>query len=279
MIMIKMLKMFKRAISLIAILALWASCSIATAEAPATSSMPATCSMPATSSAPARLSAKLNGILDLLEQHGKKIKDLKARIRHELYEAIPDARQVQLGVVMFKRLEKQQTAKFMVRFDSKKVDRLTLKEKVWFCFNGQEIREIRQRTKSVIDRQVVQPGEKNIDPFKIGQGPFPLPFGQSKADILANFTVKLLPGAKTDPPNTDHLLLVPLPKSKLKKQYTKIEFWIDRKSHLPVRIVTHDRHDVIVTVDFNDIELNTGITDSQLWVKVPPGYSYSKEKL
>jgi len=237
---------------------------------------PTTSSRPATTTAPA-VSPQLDCILDQLEKQGDKIKDLTADLRHDLYQSIVEDRQIKLGQIMFKRIPGKRSARFMVRFDQLIQDDLRLKQKEWFCFDGQWLREIRQRTKTVIDRQVVQPG-KTVDVFKI-DGPFPLPFGQSKADILKSFDVKLIPPTKKDPPNTDHLLLIPKPGTKLAKEYARLQFWVDRTRHLSTRIVADDRHNAVTTVEFKNIKINTGIDDKTLWPAKPAGYSYTREPL
>jgi hypothetical protein len=63
-----------------------------------------------------------------------------------------------------------------------------------YAFDGQWLMEKHPDQKSFHLRQVVGPGE-TFDPLKIGQGPFPLPIGQKKADILAEYDATLLPAA------------------------------------------------------------------------------------
>jgi hypothetical protein len=61
-----------------------------------------------------------------------------------------------------------------------------------FAFDGQWLLEKRPKEKEFHLRQVLRPGER-ADPLKIGEGPFPLPIGQKKADILAEYDATLLP--------------------------------------------------------------------------------------
>ena len=217
-------------------------------------------------------------ILDKLEKAGSEIKNLQAKVKHELYQMIPDDRQTKLGVIRYKAASDGKNAKFMISFDTLIHDNLKLKRREWFCFDGHWLREIRSQTKTVIDREIIAPDEK-IDPFKLGQGPFPLPFGQKKQEILDNFTVILAAKAKNDPKHTSHLILIPKAKSKFKKKYKKIEFWIDKTLNLPVKVSAFDRHSNQITAWFSDIKINKGLTDSQLWIAIPKGYAYQKEPL
>ncbi len=234
-------------------------------------------SAPATTSAPA-YDSRVIAILDRLEKAGKKIKDLQANVRHELYQMIPDDRQTKLGLIRYRAANGKSNAKFMIFFDTLIHDNLKLHRKEWFCFDGHWLREIRQQTKTVIDREIVAPDEK-IDPFKLGEGPFPLPFGQSKEKILKNFDVKLKPARKDDPPNTSHLVLTPKPESRFRKKYKKLEFWIDNKLNLPIKVLALDRHSNQITAWFSKIKINKGIKDDKLWVPIPKGYAYQKEPL
>jgi len=239
-----------------------------------------TTTAPATQSTTAAetVSPEVDQILTRQEKASNAIKDLQADIRHELYQVIPDDRQTKLGLIRYRAASKGDNARFMISFDTLIHEDLKLKQKEWFCFDGKWLREIHEQTKTAIDREVVAPNEK-IDPFKLGEGPFPLPFGQHKADILKNFKVTLAKPEKTDPENTDHLVLVPKPESPYTKRYEKLEFWIDRKLDLPIKVVSHDRHSNIVTVDFKNVKINTGIPNNQLWVDIPEGYGYQKEPL
>ena len=55
-----------------------------------------------------------------------------------------------------------------------------------YIFDGESFVEIRPADKQYIRTQVARPGEK-FDPLTLGEGPFPSPIGQRKADILERF--------------------------------------------------------------------------------------------
>ncbi len=221
---------------------------------------------------------QINDVLDKLERAGAQIKTLQANVKHELYQMIPDDRQTKLGFIRYRAATDGKNARFMIFFDTLIHDNLKLHRKEYFCFNGYWLREIREQTKTVIDREIVSPDEK-INPFKLGEGPFPLPFGQSKKEILDNFDVKLVHNDEHSIANTIHLILIPKAKSKFNKKYKRIEFWIDNKLNLPVKVVALDRHSNLITVRFDKIKVNIKLTDNQLWVPVPKGYAYQKEPI
>lgn len=73
--------------------------------------------------------------------------------------------------------------------DSARLERDTVE----WVFNGFDLVERRFGEKMVVRHTM---GNAKADPLKIGEGPIPLPVGQRREDILARFTVELLPPEK-----------------------------------------------------------------------------------
>lgn len=223
-----------------------------------------------------RLDPQADAILQRLEQRGQSIDDLSARLTWELFDEIVEERQVRHGQVFYRR--DKPNARFLIRFDDLVIGGRIRPQKEWHLFDGQWYIEKRELTKSVIKRQVVPPG-RTIDPFKLGQGPFPLPFGQKKADILRYFRVEWVGPAKGDPPDSDHLRLLPRPGTEMAQRYRRLEFYIDRQSDLPVRVRIFQRDDKIVTVSFADLAANTGLAGSRFELDVPKDWELTVEPL
>lgn len=122
--------------------------------------------------------------------------------------------------------------------------------------NGQDRHQTRRR-----------PARYGHRPDSIDKAPFPIPFGQKKAEILEHFNVTLAPPAPGDRENTDHLVCIPKPDSKLAKDYSKLEFFVSRSLHLPVKIVmTANPPDRITTAEFPDLtsaSLNANLPDAR----------------
>ena len=114
--------------------------------------------------------------------------------------------------------------------------------------------------KNETKRQVVRPGDK-LNLFELGKGPFPLPIGQSKAEVRKQFTVAQVPPAKGDPANTIHLALTPKPDSTFARQFSYVDFWVDVSQQMPVRIETVDAHGVNDQVtDLTNLKVNPPLT-------------------
>src|SRR6185503_20430076 len=106
--------------------------------------------------------------------------------------------------------------------------------------------------------------------LKLGEGPFPLPLGQDKADVHKMFEVsKQSSGGKDDPPGTIHARLTPKPGTQFEQKFGTIDVWIDPHSRMPVKIETVDPNGVATrTTELKNIRVNTKLTAEDF--KLPP---------
>jgi outer membrane lipoprotein-sorting protein len=106
--------------------------------------------------------------------------------------------------------------------------------------------------------------------LKLGEGPFPLPLGQDKADVKKMFeVVKLASGGNEDPPGTIHAQLKPKDGTQFQTKFKFIDVWIDPASRMPVKIETSDTNEVAKrTTELKNIHVNTKLTDEDF--KLPP---------
>jgi len=219
------------------------------------------------------LDPKLEAILDRLERAGQAIHDLRVPVRYQVDDLIIGDTLVKTGEVLFRK--EKPNAKFLIRFDETRQEDVRDRSKQWHLFDGRWYVEAQEKTKTIIRREIVPPGKK-IDPFRIGQGPFPLPFGQKKQDILTHFVVRLVPPKPGDPPRTDHLVCIPREGSSMADRYRRLEFFVSRKVDLPVRIVAEMKNeDKRIMVDFPGLEdrdkhINTGLPGSAVTERAIP---------
>jgi hypothetical protein len=151
----------------------------------------------------------------------------------------------------------------------------------WHTFDGRWYGEAQESTNTIIKREIVRPGER-LNVFELGKGPFPLPFGQKKAEILRQFTVKLIAPAADDPKNTDHLACIPKPDTTLDRQFKEVHFYVDQKLDLPVRIRTLSNRgdeETIVDLDASKLRLNTNLSAEKLQLPALPTYAIQTEPL
>lgn len=226
--------------------------------------------------------AAIDRILTRLEE--RKIDDLKAKVVWTVTDALLGGDgQSKKGTIWYK--EMKPCARFKVHFDRLVRDKKKFDLNEQHMFDGRWYIELRSENK-VISRHELRYEDEVGNPYKLGEGMFPVPFGQKKADILSEFDVTRSE-ASDDPKDTDHLKLVPRSGSRTGERYTQIDFWIQkggRDDGLPLKVRTHKKDGTgkanqIIDIEFSDVKLNNGMSDSEFRIETPAGYLEEKDPL
>lgn len=225
-------------------------------------------------------------ILTRLES--RKIDDLHAKVTYESRYTLEEEKDAVklLGEIWYR--DEQPVAKFKIQFNAKINGNRKDKFNWLHVFDGHWYYELDDSKSKVISkREVRRVGDKS-NPYKIGEGTFPIPFGQKKADILDEFDVTRVQAGEDDPENTDHLRLAPRTGTRTSEHYKRVEFWIAREgpqAGLPIKVRMAKRDpstgeaNSTITVTFSDVQMNAGISASIFNFEVPPGYEVDTETL
>ncbi len=138
--------------------------------------------------------ASAEALLDALEKADADLRTLSAQIVYERTFALMGDRQVRWGNLYYSDLKArdgQRVRKFAAKFNKLQIGSRLDDQDLLMIFDGRFFWEINYQDKVAVKREVVPEGEK-WDPFKIGEGPMPVPIGQKKSDILARFNAELL---------------------------------------------------------------------------------------
>ncbi len=203
---------------------------------------------------------RIDLILQRLEDRGSTVNDLKCKVEYTVEDLLADDKFTKFGEIRYKK--KEPNPVFYIYFEKMHQAGLVNRKKEWYIFDGRFLWEVKEAAKNKIKHEVVKPGE-TIDLFDIEESPIPIPFGQKKDQIQRNFVVVLVAPTEGDPPNTDHLVCKPKPDSRLSKDFERLEFFVSRDLHLPVRMVSVERGgNQINTAVFPD--LSAGSINSEL---------------
>jgi hypothetical protein len=126
--------------------------------------------------------------LGMLERADERISTIQGELVWDKEFAIAGDSQTRIGKLYFSSPRPEsgpRTRKFGVEIET-----LVQKKPESYIFDGEWLIEKRPLEKQAIKRRIVAPGEK-FDPLKIGEGPFPVPIGQKKADILSRYDARL----------------------------------------------------------------------------------------
>ena len=161
------------------------------------------------------------------------------------------------GHVVFENLP-DGGGRIRVTFNSRTVNNMTQPDKHEYILDGQWLIELDYKNRKYIRRQVLQPGQK-LNLLKLGEGPFPLPIGQSRQNVYAQFDVKKIPPDPSDPPNTIHLELTPKPGTQFARKFQTIDVFVDMTTAMPTRIDTLDPAGVQRSTELKKIKLNSDL--------------------
>jgi hypothetical protein len=178
-------------------------------------------------------------ILDNIE--ATKISSLTASVTYTRTDPILDRREIRTGKLFFREHEgnKREAA---ILFDTLIIGRRREEKQKHYIFSGRWMAEVDHANKQFIKRELVAPGEKEIDPFELGNGPIPLPIGQTKESVLSKFKVETIdrptegPLSKLDD-NVVGLHLVPTSGD----EWKSIDLYYNPETWLPVGVRTIDK--------------------------------------
>jgi hypothetical protein len=213
----------------------------------------------------------IDALLTRLETSAADLTSFMAKIAYEKEDAMLGRREIRTGEIIY-RIEAEKKS-FAVLLDQRVIIREgaadgRLEEGLYhYIFDGRWLAEVNHESKQFIKREIVPPG-KSLDPLKLGEGPFPLPVGQPKADVLARFEV-----SKIDVPkegmlktlqNVDGLLLKPKPGTREAEDYQRVEIFYDRETLLPVGINAIEKNDDRKTVKLTEMKRNPQLDEATL---------------
>lgn len=230
-------------------------------------------------------------LLAALEESDKDLVDLQAGIRYDVLKGIAGDQQIRTGRVVLKNT---QPRSFAVRFAELQVGSRVDSVAQTYVFDGRWLVEKDDANKLFIKREIVREGEQ-IDPLKIGQGPFPMPIGQAAKDILDRYDAKLVEatqGLEANTPAEQASLegfvseckqLVLMPKAGDEGDLTKIQLWYRQVGTrwLPRMARTTNKQDDIAIIQLINIKVNEGLASDDLGVSPPveQGWDIREERL
>ncbi len=239
---------------------------------------PAPESQPATASAPAIDPAAMT-ILRQLETAGDKNTTIRANVTLTATDRLTGDSEQRTGWLVYRRADANTPSGFRVHYDTRRLGKgRPIKDKEDWAFDGRMLTVIKHRIKDVIRYQIVAEGEK-ADPMRLGKGPFLVPFGQKVDDVLKFYVPTTRELRKGEPAGTKYLELRVRRDRYKDVDLTRVEMWIDAKTHLPVKLTTRDKKKKITTVEMKDVKTNVAVDFRKMFhIPRPAGYTHKVER-
>lgn len=229
---------------------------------------------PAQSTPPA--DGQVDAILDRLEAQGRTMSTFAANASVQKFEALTDEIEIRKGrVVVEGPIGSRRTIGIVVDEYIDSTGRGSRDDRR-FLFRAGWLEEFDTTRKQLIRRQLAMPGD-NLDPLRVGEGPFPIPLGQLKADVLREFVVTIgqLPDAgffsqlaKLEKPLVT-LQLVPRGGTPLARDTAAWLLVVESDSLLPRAVELQAINGNRTRVMLRDAQLNEELTSQQRDLLVP----------
>ncbi len=209
-------------------------------------------------------------LLRELERAGESVTRFSATVRYVKTFAIAGDTETRDGSLVFVTDAADDGAtprrRFLIEFDRLTVGRRVEQKPQTYVFDGRWLLERLPSEKQIVKREVVPPGER-WDPLRLGEGPFPVPVGQRREDVLREFSAELLPpadGLESDALRTYaadcwQLRLTPHPELADNADFEEVRVWYDKADLLPrvVRTVSPSGDESLVQL--RDVRTNEAV--------------------
>jgi len=217
-------------------------------------------------------------LLDRLETATEGLRDFRADVTFFKWDDVLQRREIRSGEIVYQQRPDDQSKRFAILVKRLIIGRRQDTQNKRYIFDGSWLVEIDYDNRVFIKRQIVPPGER-FDPLALGEGPFPLPLGQRRDEVLARFEVSLLDGSSDKGldaflagKSVLGLLLVPKPSTTQAREIDQVEIFYDAATLLPVGIHLTETNGDRKTVLLRNLRRNEGIDESTLSIEQPDGF-------
>lgn len=220
---------------------------------------------------------KAMAVLRALEKATNDYTALRADLNYVVQDRITGDRETRTGWIAYQQKTDTTPERYRIHFETLQLDDgPKTAQEIDYLFDGQRLIIVKHNIKSYHVIDVAPPGQ-TVDHIKFGKSPFPVPSALQADEVVTYLDVVLDPPAETDPAGTDHLRMVPFEDAKDDVNFQRLELWVSRDSHLPVRVRTKTPDKAVTTADFRNIKTRPEIRPE--WFRLPPpkGYDVVKE--
>ena len=174
-------------------------------------------------------------VLKQLSQRTKQLKSYQAQVEYQFIQPLFESTTLRKGALYYVSFGKK--SKLRINFKTLKHD--DDKEQKYvehFIFDGVWLTHINYQIKQVRMHQLAEPN-KPVDAFDLASKNLPIVGFAKIENLKKQFEIKLIEQPGSEQENFIHLHLKVKPDSVYKDKYVSIDFWIDKKLHLPAKIV------------------------------------------
>ncbi len=216
----------------------------------------------------AATSARVMRILRLLQKRAQTLHNFTADVRVKTHHLRTGETDIDIGRIWYQR--RGSRTRFDIRLDTLVVDGAIAKRHADhdFIFAGRWLID-RNGAAKIFRKTPVAPPGRRVNPLELGEGPIPIPIGRNPAAVLREFTVRLVKNRRRAP-GLIHLRLTPRHKNMF--TFKRLDFQIDRRIRLPVKIVRINSDGSPTTATLRHVRINQKMSH-HFRIQTPPAGS------
>lgn len=227
---------------------------------------------------PCGTSTQLSEILSAMHQATQRLTSAQAEISYLTIEDpnLLDSRILRSGTLYY--LKEQDRSYLRIQFrDLKQDDFEPESRRDEYLFDGVWLTRIDYKLEQ-IDMFQQAPDDKPVDVFELIRHNFPLVGFSDISTLEQDFQIELVQKPE-DPNDLIHLLLKTRQNSPFSEEYTKLDFWIHKDSHLPRRILAHSTQGDVHDINFSGLQINKNLEKAFFTIEKPSDFRKNIEPL
>ncbi|MHC4156353.1 MAG: LolA family protein [Planctomycetota bacterium] len=217
-------------------------------------------------------------VLSELRQRTEQLESYQARLEYLFVQPEPfDSTRLMKGVMYYKKLGDKSNLR--INFQTlKQDDEKTRKHNEQFIFDGVWLTQIDYQLEHVNRYQQAEPNEP-VNAFELAKRNFPIVGFTKVEELKKEFEIELVGAQASESGEPIQLHLKVKPNSVYKDNYTAIDVWIDKKSHVPEKIVAVTTEGDMYEIKLLKPRVNKKIDKKVFDFNIPKGFSLDEKPL
>ncbi len=216
--------------------------------------------------------SSVDDVLDALHRAGQDLQSLRATVLLTDLDSDTGDEKRQPGKVVLRRSDELVSFRVTIMGVLVETDNGPglREERIEYLLQGDELVERNYKMRQEIIRKL-PPEQAERDLLKLGEGPFPLPIGQSRDDVRRMFEVREVDPANPDenpmrieaPEGTRRLRLTPREGTDIADKFRWLEIDVTLADGLPRRVITLNRTGSTTRItDLRDLKINQAVSET-----------------
>jgi len=213
----------------------------------------------------------LDAVLKDLNKKASELKSYEGLLEYKYVQPALESEALRKGTLYYAKLDGKSFLR--INFETlRQEDEEEQKYIEHYICDGRWLTQINYQIKTVKRYELAEPN-KPVDAFDVASKNLPILGFAKIEDLKKQFEINLVKREKNEPNDLVRLHLKVRPDSTYKDDYIWLEFWIDKKSGLPTRVVALSAEEDIYEIKFLKPKVNKEIDKKVFEFKIPPGFS------